>query len=143
MEVITLNAPTELASRDRRGDLDVERIRRVVLVEADVLLAHDVDPRAVLRRIAELIVPTLADRFTAYLRGAGALDRVVERGERGERAETWPDGSQLVVPLVARDRVLGVLALVRAGEPCYDLADLGFVEQLARRLAVRVVRAPR
>lgn len=140
MEVITLDAPAELASRDRRGDLDVERIRRVVLVEADVLLAHDVDPRAVLRRIAELIVPGLADRFTAYLRGGGALDRVVERGER---AETWPEGSQLVVPLVARERVLGVLALVRAGEPCYDLADLGFVEQLARRLAARVVRAPR
>jgi PAS domain S-box-containing protein len=47
--------------------------------------------------------------------------------------------SYMVVPLIARERVLGAITLIRAesgGE--YDLADLGFAEELAQRAAIAI-----
>lgn len=50
--------------------------------------------------------------------------------------------SFIVVPLVARDRILGALTFVRGpGKPAYDETDLGFAEELARRAAVAMDNA--
>src|SRR5690606_30802516 len=50
--------------------------------------------------------------------------------------------SYIAVPLIVRGRVIGVFTLVRgdSGEP-YDRDDLGFAEELARRVAMYVDNA--
>lgn len=50
--------------------------------------------------------------------------------------------SAIIVPLVAGDRTLGVLTLVRTGDARrYSRADLAFAEELARRAAVAIDNA--
>ncbi len=50
--------------------------------------------------------------------------------------------SAIIVPLVVRDRTLGVLTLVRTGEARrYSRADLAFAQELARRAAVAIDNA--
>jgi GAF domain-containing protein len=51
-------------------------------------------------------------------------------------------GSALILPLLARSRMLGVLVLVRgASNPCYGQADLALAEDLAGRAAIALDNA--
>ena len=52
-------------------------------------------------------------------------------------------GSALGVPLVARGRAFGVLAVARAAADAYDDEDVAFVEDLAHRMATAVDNAVR
>jgi PAS domain S-box-containing protein len=49
--------------------------------------------------------------------------------------------SALTVPLLARQRLLGVLVLVRTGNDPYDTADLSLAQELARRSALALDNA--
>jgi signal transduction histidine kinase len=122
----------------RTSEPQRDRIRLGVLAEIGQLFASDDDHHAVLRRVAHTIVPGTADRCTIYLRGkSNVLDRAAIARIDGSATAT----SQLAVPMIVRNRVLGVLQLCRTREPVYDRDDLAFAEEVARRIAMYVDHA--
>ncbi|MEP7002260.1 MAG: hybrid sensor histidine kinase/response regulator [bacterium] len=172
---------------------DAERRARF-LAEAGELLSSSLDAHQVLRELAQLAVPRIAEVCAAdLLDGDGVLRRVeiahaiggadpvctmtddrraVERAspavtrameQRTTQEAVAADGAsladvardgplaialtasgpytQLVVPLVARDRVLGVLQFLLAQSRPHAPEDLLFLEDLARRAALAVDNA--
>jgi signal transduction histidine kinase len=115
-----------------------EGARLSVLAEVGALLASNDDHIAILGRVAAMAVPALCDRCAVYLRTKGGiLDRVaIERADASACV-----CSQLAVPMAVHGRVIGVLQLCRTYGPPYDREDLGFAEELARRVAIYVDHA--
>ncbi len=169
-------------------ELKRAEITQRLLAEAGELLARDLETQALLRGLARLPVPTLADytilyqfdpalgvtstgAFHADPEMAGALAGLVEysrvnrdpnspvreallRKEPVLQAEVdvanavrnlGPDNahlaplmphSLLLVPLVARERLSGVLMLARTAQPApFNSFDLALAQELARRAA--------
>ncbi|MGI8697826.1 MAG: SpoIIE family protein phosphatase [Mycobacteriales bacterium] len=89
----------------------------------------------VLRTGRPMVIPSgLADRVLDAADAADAAGADVTGGLTGSSA--------IVVPLVARGRVLGTLALAsRAGAPPYDDEDLAVTLEIARRAAVALDNA--
>ena len=130
--------PSYVLAERRTSGPQRDRIRLSVLAEIGMLFASDDDHRAVLNRVAHAMVPTLCDRCAIYLRGKGdVLDRVAIARTDG----SCPASSHLAMPMLVRNRVLGVMQLCRTHDPAYDRDDLAFAEELARRLAMYVDHA--
>ena len=164
------------------------------LAEAGELLSSSLDAHQVLRELAQLAVPRIAEVCAADLLDAeGALRRVERAHAIGGAGTVSTDGAaarvvddassavirameeritqevlradaasladiarddtlaaqlgasgpytQLVVPLVARDRVLGVLQFLLAASRPHAPEDVLFLEDLARRAALAVDNA--
>jgi light-regulated signal transduction histidine kinase (bacteriophytochrome) len=124
----------------RRADPQRDRIRLSVLAEVGLLFTSGGDEDEILRRVAEIVVPTLADTCSVLRSGATGLETVAS-----QRIENLPGdvGSQVSVPLLVRGGdVIGVLVLRRsAHHPQYTHDDLVFAEELARRIAMHVDHA--
>lgn len=130
--------PRTLSER-RRADPQRDRVRLSVLAEVGLLFTSSDDERAILRHVTQIAVPALADGCKVLLSGPTGLECVT-----ATRSEVPPGQafSQISVPLLVRDDVIGVLVLVRIGaRPTYDKDDLAFAEELARRVAMFVDHA--
>ena len=90
LSVLAGAAAAQLAlSRSTRRE-QAQQLQLAVLADASALLLADLDPDAVLRRLAELAVPELAQWCTAWLpAGDGTLRAVASAGPYG-RTWTWP-----------------------------------------------------
>jgi PAS domain S-box-containing protein len=129
--------------------------RRALLAEATEVLVGSLDVATTLAAVARLLVPRAADRIGVHLVGdggaieplavagtgsdpvpgaAGGLDGALEEVAETGRAQQL--AAALVVPLVARGRVLGVMTfeLTRAARH-FTARDLEIAEDLARRAA--------
>lgn len=127
--------PRTLSER-RRADPQRDRIRLSALAEIGLLFTTSDDERTILRRVTEIAVPALADGCKVLLSGPTGLECVT--ATRSEVAPGQPF-SQISVPLLVRDDVIGVLVLVRTGaSPTYDKDDLAFAEELSRRVAMYI-----
>jgi two-component system, OmpR family, phosphate regulon sensor histidine kinase PhoR len=113
-----------------------ERLR--LLGEASDVLGSTTEIDVALERLVALIAARFAD--------GAAIHVVDEAGEVRLSAASGPaaaDGipTALELPLVARGRVLGTLALARASAGAYDEDDVELAEDLARRAAVAIDNA--
>jgi signal transduction histidine kinase/putative methionine-R-sulfoxide reductase with GAF domain len=123
------------------------------LAEASTLLASSLDVDATLARVAQLAVPHFADWCAVDLVEAdGSTSRVAVAPDDCHKAEVvagLPPGGEpvltsetIVVPLLARERVLGSLTFATSGSGRrYGSADLDFASELAARAAVAVDNA--
>lgn len=64
------------------------------------------------------------------------LDQLFGHTDLARQLDSLDAGSLLLVPLAARGRSFGLLALARAGGHCFDEAAVDFVEDVAQRVAV-------
>jgi signal transduction histidine kinase len=134
-----------------------EDLRRALLAEATEVLVGSLDVEATLAAVAGLLVPRAADRVTVHLVRDGRLellavaaadpvaDPLLPAGLDRMRAEVVESGAAqrlptaMVVPLVARGRVLGSLAFSLTGRARrFSARDLEVAEDLARRAASAV-----
>ncbi|MGE6756969.1 GAF domain-containing protein [Corallococcus interemptor] len=193
---VTANVVSPASQAGARGASAAEEGRFAFLARAGEALASSLDEPTVLRQLAELVVPDLADwcsvdvvapsgqavrRAAAHrdpslvpvvyaigerwaLREDGSLGvaHVLRTGEarlipdvpeqvvlesvaRGNEVleETWRLGcrSVMVVPLVARGRVLGCLSLMSGTAGRYGEPDLELARELARRAALSLDNA--
>lgn len=144
--VLVFRDTTERASDDER---------RALLAQATEVLVGSLDVAATLTAVARLLVPRAADRVSVHLvadSGAletlavaggaaddepiamGDLDGVVQEVAGSGRTVELP--AALVVPMVARSRVLGVMTFAQAGASRrFARRDLEIAEDLARRAA--------
>jgi PAS domain S-box-containing protein len=130
------------------------RDRLAFLAEASALLGSSLDVDRTLERLGNLLGERFADRVAIHLArpegpprlmtsgggedgvDAAVVARVLSSGFT-ERLETG-----VVVPLVARSRILGTLSLLRAETPePYDDDDVEFAEDLGRRSAIAIDNA--
>ncbi|HEU5057827.1 MAG TPA: histidine kinase dimerization/phospho-acceptor domain-containing protein, partial [Kofleriaceae bacterium] len=135
-----------------------EDLRRALLAEATEVLVGSLDVEATLAAVAGLLVPRAADRVTVHLvredgrlellalaAGDPAADPHLPAGLDRVRAEVVESGTAqllptaMVVPLVARGRVLGAMAFSLTGQARrFSARDLEVAEDLARRAASAV-----
>jgi PAS domain S-box-containing protein len=136
-----------------------EEERRCLLAEATEVLVGSLDVESTLAAVADLLVPGAADRVAVHLMRGSRLELLAVAAADPEADPRWLAGldgvrdqvvetgiaqrlgSAMVVPLVARGRVLGVMVLVR--EPTgparrFSERDLEVAEDLARRAASAV-----
>ncbi len=93
----------------------------------------------ILRRVAEIVVPSLADACSVLRSGATGFETVASQSITNREAEL---ASRISVPLLARGDVIGILVLQRASvEHSYTHDDLVFAEEVARRVALQVDHA--
>ncbi|HEU0033357.1 MAG TPA: ATP-binding protein [Kofleriaceae bacterium] len=130
--------PYRIAER-RLADPQRDRVRLAMLAEVGLLFATRDDHVAILQRVADVAVPGFADKCTVYLRDpAGQLEQIaLKQADPNSGAMT----SHLVVPMIVRERVIGVLGLARCKAPTYDRDDLAFAEELARRIGLYLAHA--
>jgi len=123
----------------RRAEPQRDRIRLSVLAEIGLLSTSTCDEIEILRRVAEIAVPLLADACSVLRSGATGFEAVAS-----ERVENL-DGeiaSRISVPLLVRGDVIGILVLQRtSATQAYSQDDLLFAEELARRVAMHVDHA--
>ncbi len=132
---VALARPRTITER-RRADPQRDRIRLGVLAEVGLLFTSQADERETLQRVTAIAVPALADACKVLLSGPTGLECVTPLPPATMIAPTF---SQISVPLLVHDDVIGVLILIRNGaERAYDKDDLVFAEELARRLALYV-----
>ena len=132
-----------------------------MLADASAVLAASFNYQSTLRKVCQLVVPTLADWcMISMLSDSGALRRLasstptprsvspadvsaeVARIVRNGRTSLDEGRRRLVVPLIARGRTLGALILVRHdASRAFADEDLFLVEDLARRCATAVDNA--
>ncbi len=123
----------------RRAEPQRDRIRLSVLAEVGLLFTSGGDEVDILRRVAEIAVPTLADACSVLRSGATGLEPVA--GQRVDKL-TGTVCSQISVPLLVRGDVIGILVFQRMTPHCtYSRDDLVFAEELARRIAMHVDHA--
>jgi signal transduction histidine kinase len=123
----------------RRAEPHRDRIRLSVLAEVGLLFTSGGDEIAILRRVAEIAVPALADACSVLRSGATGFEPVAS-----QRIESLAGAvrTQISVPLLVRGDVIGVLVLQRMTPNCtYTRDDLAFAEELARRIAMHVDHA--
>jgi signal transduction histidine kinase len=127
-----------LAER-RRAEPQRDRIRLSVLAEVGLLFTSGGDEVDILRRVAEIAVPTLADACSVLRSGATGLEPVANQRVENLSGKVW---TQISVPLLVRGDVIGILVLQRMSSNCtYTHDDLVFAEELARRIAMHVDHA--
>jgi GAF domain-containing protein len=80
------------------------------------------EPELVARAPEDVVAPALGVEHPEMLRRLGA-------------------SSYVCVPLLARQRAIGAITLVRSEPPDYHSSDLGLVEELARRAALAIDNA--
>jgi K+-sensing histidine kinase KdpD len=130
---------------DARGSLEEARF----LADASALLASSFDYRATLAAVARRAVPVLADACVVDLLEAGALRRLersaaVRQALQTREVVVTSTGarSTMIVPLVARDAVLGVITLVVAQSGRrYSEASVATARDLAARAAKAIDNA--
>jgi PAS domain S-box-containing protein len=117
------------ASADPGAARAVEEVRRRYPLDADG--SHPV--AEVARTRTSVLLPEMDTAYLAQIAQGEAHLRLMKRLQYR---------SALVVPLLARQRILGVLSLLRmkSGAP-YKEEDLAFAEEIARRAAVAVDNA--
>jgi signal transduction histidine kinase/PAS domain-containing protein len=139
----------------------LEERRRGLLAEATEVLVGSLDVETTLAAVAGLLVPQAADRVTVHLmRDDGRLELLAVAAAGQDADPSSPEGpagidrardqvvetgvaqrlaGAMVVPLVARARVLGVMVFVLTGpEREFGARDLEVAEDLARRAASAV-----
>ena len=127
-----------LAER-RRAEPQRDRIRLAVLAEVGLLFTSGGDEVDILRRVAEIAVPTLADACSVLRSGATGLESVANQRIDNLTGKVC---TQISVPLLVRGDVIGILVLQRMNPQCpYTHDDLVFAEELARRIAMHVDHA--
>lgn len=121
----------------RRADPQRDRIRLSVLAEIGMLFGGD--EIAILRRVAEIAVPALADACSVLRSGATGFESVASQRIENLGGDLC---SRISVPLLARGDVIGILVLQRASlDHAYTHDDLVFAEEVARRVALQVDHA--
>jgi signal transduction histidine kinase len=134
-----------------------ERFRRVA--EGSKILASSLECEKTLPELAEFIVANLADCCLIFVKEEGELrrmgvaysvpasgssepdldlDRVMNIGE--SEIDLKPV-SRALVPIIARDEVVGVLAVISEKEGAFNVDDLQLFEELARRAGLALESA--
>jgi PAS domain S-box-containing protein len=94
---------------------------------------HAVSASKVVRTGETQLYPTITPEFVA----TGVAD-----DEQRTQLLSLDLASAIIVPLTARGQTIGVLTLARAAsQPRYQAADVGFVEEVARRIASTIDNA--
>jgi PAS domain S-box-containing protein len=143
----------EITDRKRADD----RLR--LLAEAGELFSSSLDREEICARIARVTVPRLADSCSVYLAVEGILERIasvnVDRkleaamadlpvrvfGSSEPLLERTRSGALLLVPIVAREDALGVIALGARDRNRFDKQDLELAQELSRRAAHAIENA--
>ena len=147
-EVLVLHDASERAREEKR---------RSLLAEATEVLVGSLDVETTLTAVTGLLVPRAADRVTVHLVQDGRLELLAVAAAESDADPRTPAGldhvrdqvvetglaqrlaSAMVVPLVARGRVLGVMMLELTGRARrFSERDLEVTEDLARRAASAV-----
>ncbi|HET7035515.1 MAG TPA: histidine kinase N-terminal 7TM domain-containing protein [Thermomicrobiaceae bacterium] len=126
-----------VAEQAARRAAEAAQARLAFLAEASRVLGSSLDYEVTLQRVARLAVPRLAEYCTVDLiHDDHSVSRLATAGR--EPAEA---GWSAAVPLVARERQLGVLTLMRTdggGDPGDEML---LAEELARRAALAIDNA--
>ena len=148
----------EITDRKRAED----RLR--LLAEAGELFSSSLDREEIAARIARVTVPRLADPCSVYLAVEGALEPVAvvnvdrklqplldsmqsaglpARALRSSEPtlEVTGAGALLLVPILAREQALGLIALGAREPDHFDGHDLELAQELSRRAAVAIENA--
>ena len=132
-----------------------EEERRTLLAEATEVLVGSIDVETTLAAVAGLLVPRAADRVTIHtVRDDGQVELLAVAAADPDAVPSQPPGldrlraevvesgctgtldSALVVPLIARGRVLGVMSFLWTdGASRFAARDVEVAEDLARRAA--------
>jgi signal transduction histidine kinase len=140
------------AEREARAEAEAGQARLRFLAEASEVLASSLDYDDTLERVAELCVPAFADAcIVDVVRGDGSMARVAAKGATEPAGDADPvtavgetrvTRSSMVVPLVVRDRVLGVISFVNVSdERSFGADSLEFAQEIARRAASAIENA--
>jgi PAS domain S-box-containing protein len=140
-----------LSAQVRSRDLLAQRRLGLLAAVAEVA-DGELSLRVTVERIADLLVPRLADLAVIDAMQGGTLSRIAVRGEGPEPPTTAiqaiPDAAELrspssvVVPLRARGRVLGALTLgLRQSGRTFREGDRAFAGVLAGRVALALDNA--
>ncbi|NUO52174.1 MAG: PAS domain S-box protein, partial [Polyangiaceae bacterium] len=110
-----------------------------LLAEVTTVLSSSLDYRETLKRMAELLVPTMADECVVQLLdGDAEMNRIVE-------VHSGPSDvplSHVVVPLTARGRTLGAMDIVFPESNIrYGKGVLEFFQEVGRRAAIAIDNA--
>src|SRR6267142_3672868 len=134
-----------------------ERFRRVA--EGSKILASSLECEKTLAELSEFIVATLADCCLIFVKEDGELRRMgvaysVTSATRpepdldvdhvmniGESEITLSPVSRVLVPIIARDEVVGVLAVISEKESAFSVDDIQVFEELARRAGLALESA--
>ncbi|WPB76682.1 MASE1 domain-containing protein [Archangium violaceum] len=140
---------------DRRR---VEREQRL-LAESGAVLAESLEPRETLPRVARLLVPELFSGFAVWLlegdgrlvpaarlglpeEAEGRLREDILRLSEPSRRRLGPEGASVLARIQHQGRLLGGLALVRAGHTHVARSRvMAFAEDLAHHCALAVENA--
>jgi len=134
-----------------------ERFRRVA--EGSKILASSLECEKTLPELAEFVVAKLADCCLIFVKEDGELRRMgvayssaasmkpepdldVDRVMNiGESEITLTPVSRVLIPIVARDEVVGVLAVISERESAFNVDDIQLFEELARRAGLALESA--
>src|SRR2546426_11222838 len=134
-----------------------ERFRRVA--EGSKILASSLECEKTLPELAEFVVAKLADCCVIFVKEDGELQRMgvayssaasmkpepdldVDRVMNiGESEITLTPVSRVLMPIVARDEVVGVLAVISEREGAFNVDDIQLFEELARRAGLALESA--
>jgi PAS domain S-box-containing protein len=137
----------ELAtSRASVAELARELARRThharFLADASAALSRTLDYQGTLSEVARLAVPGVADACAVDVAEAGVIRRAAISAIDPSAAALLDDPVHaIVVPLVARERRVGALALAWTPERGHDAAELALAEELATRAALAIDNA--
>ncbi|MEU6284299.1 SpoIIE family protein phosphatase [Streptomyces sp. NPDC047028] len=175
--VLALHAELDAAALTQRELLDAERAARgeaekarrllTFLADASAVVTASLDPKDILRRLPELIVPEYAGYVDVWIFDEEQTDRnrthsvaavTAARTDRPQHAAPYPGGLAgiddlppsalnptgpvLSIPLTVR-RTLGVLTLIPHGGDRFDADTSVMLVELARRTAVALDHALR
>jgi PAS domain S-box-containing protein len=144
-----VNVFRDITDRQRAIQAVHESERRVAFLSSTSrrLLDTPLDYATTLARVAALFVPDLADAAAVRefaVEGAATAPRAVVRHAGGLGAEEarrlLASPAALTVPLLARDRALGEVALARR-HTGYDPSDRALAEEVARRAGLALEHA--
>jgi signal transduction histidine kinase len=120
--------------------------RNRLLADASKVLGSSFEYQVTLRRVAELVVPALADHCEIEIdgRGGNAAAVVIVHPDGPAAAARPPAAADLTftAPVTIHHEIVGRITFARAPRrQKFDAADLAVAEELARRIALAVENA--
>ncbi|MEP6733302.1 MAG: ATP-binding protein [bacterium] len=125
------------------GEGVLRRVEIAHVIGSTVPIRSDIDDRRAVERSSPAVMRAMEQRTTqeAPAADSASLADVARDGPLAIALAASGPYTQLVVPLVARDRVLGVLQFLLAVSRPHAPEDLLFLEDLTRRAALAVDNA--
>ncbi|HET9770300.1 MAG TPA: hypothetical protein VFS16_05380, partial [Acidimicrobiia bacterium] len=132
----------EEAERDARTAAEEAGARLALLAEATRALTSSLELDVIVRDLARLVIPTVADVCLIDLvEPDGSIRRAAAAAAPGCDSSVLDGMSSVVVPLAGRHGTLGSLSLLTRERPGIEPPPRAFAEEIARRVSIGVEHA--